>query len=177
MKKLLFFTVEEQHKLCISKSIKQKIFKIAHDQIYHDEFHRTYDRLRYSVYIRHLIKRLWVYINHCFECQLNQTKRHSIYEQLNFIVISAISFHFIAMNFIVALSLFTQSYNVFLIITNKYTKKILLLFKKKTHESLSSEIIISSYVSLITTEKYQKQLSAIEISNSYSNSENQFFKN
>ena len=132
MKRLLFFIVEKQYKLCISKSIKQKVFKIAHDQTHHNEFHRIYDRLQYLIYIRHLIKRLRIYINHCSECQLNWTKQHSIYEQLNFIVISTISFYFIAMNFIVALSLFTQSYNILLIITNKYTKKILLLFEKDT---------------------------------------------
>ena len=58
MKKLLFFIVKKQHKLCISKSMKQKIFKIVHNQIHHDEFHHIYDRLQYSIYIRHLIKRL-----------------------------------------------------------------------------------------------------------------------
>ena len=96
---LLYYIVdEERQRLCISEFIKQKMFQIAYDQSYHDEFHKIYDRLRYTIYIKHLNKRLRIYIAHCSQCQLNQTKRYFIYDELNSIVISSILFYIIALN-------------------------------------------------------------------------------
>ena len=70
--KVLHFLIDdERKKLCASTFMKQKMFQITHDQIYHNDFHRTYDRIISSIYIRQLIKKLRTYIAHCFECQLN----------------------------------------------------------------------------------------------------------
>ena len=130
---LYYIAFEDRERLCILKSIEDEVFKQTHDLYYHDNFHRTYDRLCSFVYIRNMIKRLRVYISHCLECQLNQTKRHLIYEELTSIVTSVISFHFIAMNFIVGLpSVTALDLNVLLITTCKFIKKILLLARKNT---------------------------------------------
>ena len=43
MKELLFYFKNESHKLCISESMKNEIFKITHNQIHYEEFHRTYN--------------------------------------------------------------------------------------------------------------------------------------
>jgi hypothetical protein len=45
-----------------------------------------------------------LYIKHCSACELNQTKRHLIYEELVLIFIEKISFKIIVMDFILALS-------------------------------------------------------------------------
>ena len=66
---LLYYIVdEERQRLCILEFMKQKMFQIVHDQSHHNEFYKTYDRLRYTMYIRHLNKRLRIYIAHCSQC-------------------------------------------------------------------------------------------------------------
>ena len=106
--------------------MKTEMFRQAHDFTHHDDFMRTYDRLRNSIYVHSMIKHLKVYIAHCLECQINQIKRHLAYDELTFIVSSTISFHTIVMNFIVKLS-FSRDMNVLLTITCKFSKKILLI--------------------------------------------------
>lgn len=78
-----------------------------------------------------MIKRLRIYIAHCSQCQVNQTKRHRFYDELQSIVSLAISFHIVFMNFVIALSS-SRNYNVLLIVTCKFTKKILLLLEIDT---------------------------------------------
>ena len=128
---LIYFAIENEREwFCISTALKQKIFQLIHDQIHHDDFHRTYDRITFFVYIHQLSKRFRAYINHCSKCQLNQIKRHLIYDELSFIIISIIFFHIIVMNWIVALSNTSNDYNMLLIIIFKFTKRILLIVDK-----------------------------------------------
>ena len=47
---------DEKRRLCISKIMQNEVFKLIHDQIHHEEFQRTYDRLCHSIYIRRMIK-------------------------------------------------------------------------------------------------------------------------
>ena len=74
-----------------------------------------------------MIKHFKQYIKHCSKCQLNQTKRHRSYDELNFIVNSFISFYIIMMNFVMRLFL-NKECNALLIITCKFIKKILFIF-------------------------------------------------
>ena len=129
---LLYFTFGLNfERLCISEILEIKIFRQTHDFIHHDDFMRIYDRLRHFIYVRFMIKRLKIYIAHCSNCQINQIKRHFIYDELILIMSSTIFFHTIAMNFIVKLS-FSRDMNVLLIITCKFSKKILLIFDHDT---------------------------------------------
>ena len=115
---------ENKKRLCISTIIKQKIFRLTYDLNNYDDFHRTYDRIINSIYIRQLIKRLHDYINHCSKCQLNQTKRHFFYEFLQSILISLILFHIINIDFILILSnINSKKLNNVMIIMCKFTKK------------------------------------------------------
>ena len=126
--KLLYFIVEnEQKRFCISKIIKEKIFKQIHDVTYYNEFMRIYDRFCHFIYCRRLIKHLKIYIIYCSNCQRNQTKRYSIYEELNSIVTFAILFHTIIINFIMTLS-FNRDKNILFIIICKFIKRIFFLF-------------------------------------------------
>ena len=111
--------------------MKTKIFRQTHDFTHHDDFMKIYDRLRHFIYVRFMIKRLKIYIIHCSKCQMNQTKRHSIYDELNSIVSSTISFYTIVMNFIITLS-FNRKFDVLLIIICKFSKKILLIVDHNT---------------------------------------------
>ena len=129
---LLYFTFDlDFERLCIFKILKIKIFRQTHDFIHHDDFMRIYDRLRHFIYVRFMIKRLKIYIIHCSNCQVNQIKRHFIYDELILIMSSAIFFHIIVINFIVKLS-FSRDMNVLFIITCKFSKKILLIFDHDT---------------------------------------------
>ena len=106
--------------------MKTEIFQQTHDFTHHDDFMRTYDRLRNFIYVHSMIKHFKIYIVHCSKCQINQIKRHSAYDEFTFIVSSTILFHTIAMNFIVRLS-FSRDMNVLFTITCKFFKKILLI--------------------------------------------------
>ena len=124
---LLYYTSDfDSKRLCILAVMKTEIFRQAHDFTHHDDFMRTYDKLRNSIYVHSMIKHFKTYIVHCSKCQINQTKRHFVYDEFTSIVSSAIFFHTIIMNFIVKLSL-SRDMNVLLTITCKFFKKILLI--------------------------------------------------
>ena len=125
---LLYYTFDlvNSKRLCIFAIMKTEIFRQVHNLTHHDDFMRTYDKLRNSIYVHSMIKHFKIYIIHCSNCQINQIKRHSIYDELTFIMSSTIFFHIITMNFIVKLS-FNRDMNVLLTITCKFSKKILLI--------------------------------------------------
>ena len=111
--------------------MKQKIFRLIHDFNNHDDFHRTYDRIINSIYIRQLIKRLHNYINYCSKCQLNQTKCYFFYKFLQSIFISSIFFYIINIDFILILSITnSKKLNNVIIVTCKFIKKIIILLDK-----------------------------------------------
>ena len=129
---LLYYIFDfDSKRLCIFAIMKTEVFRQIHDFTHHDDFMRTYDRLRNSIYVHSMIKHFKIYIVHCSECQINQIKRHSTYDEFTSIVSFAIFFHTIVMNFIVRLSL-SRDMNVLLTITCKFSKKILLISNHDT---------------------------------------------
>ena len=58
----------DRKRLCILKSLKQKIFELTHNKHNYEKFHRIYKRIVESYYFKHLIKRLKRYILHCPKC-------------------------------------------------------------------------------------------------------------
>lgn len=132
---LLYYIFEEdkRERLCILTSMHKKIFELAYNKHNHAEFHRIYDKVNAFLYICKLSRRLRLYLLHCSQCQLNQTKRHSLYESLRSIQSRVISFHIIAINFVMTLLItIDKNYDCLLTITNKFSKRILLLSRKKT---------------------------------------------
>ena len=119
---------KKRQRLCISKSLDKKIFMLTYDNNQHFEINRCYVRISESLYIFHLSRKLRQYINHCFNCQLNQIKRHRSYKELLSISIVSTFFHTIFMNFIMSIS---NDMNTFLIIICKFSKKII-IFSNKT---------------------------------------------
>ncbi len=55
-------------RLYIPEAMESEVFRMAYDLANHGGYHRTYDRLIKSVYIRHLVKHLRAYITHCPDC-------------------------------------------------------------------------------------------------------------
>ena len=100
----LIYHVDERRRLCISAACEQKIFRMTHDENQHSSRHRCYQRIIDTFYVFRLNRKLRLYIEHCSSCQLNQIKRHRLYEKLISIFSSSKSFHIIIMNFVVELS-------------------------------------------------------------------------
>ena len=130
---LIYYIIENgRERLCVFNFMKQKIFIMIYDFIHHDDFHRTYDKIAPSIYIRHLFKYFRIYIAHCPNCQLNQIKKYFIYDELIPMITLIISFHIITMNFIIILSKIKKEYNMLLTIICKFIKRILLISNKNT---------------------------------------------
>ena len=127
---LIYFTSEMDGKdrLCIPKEMNKEVFELAHDMQNHTGFHRSYERLASSVYVRKLSRRLLKYIQHCPSCQVNQTKRHAPYGSLHPITSPVIPFHTVAMDFVAALPPTKKDgFDTLLTVTCKFSKRILLI--------------------------------------------------
>ena len=57
-----------QKRLYIFKSLKQKIFELTYNKHNYKKFHRIYKRIIESYYFKHLIKRFKRYILHYSKC-------------------------------------------------------------------------------------------------------------
>ena len=131
----LIYIIDDQDsrlRLCISKTLKKKIFHIAHDKVSHTEFYWLYENIVSTLYFWKLFRWLRHYIKCCYECQLNQTKRHSTYDSLTLIVTLSLSDHTIVMNFILTLSETLISFNIVMSVTCKFFKRITLIAEKDT---------------------------------------------
>ena len=75
------YHLNERRRFCISTFCEQKIFRMTHDENQHFERYRCYQRISNFVYVSRLFKKFRLYIEHCLDCQLNQIKRHRLYEK------------------------------------------------------------------------------------------------
>ena len=123
---LIYYIERNRSRLCILKILKEEIFRLAHDDNQHVEAHRCFHRISKTMFISRLLRKIRSYVDHCLSCQVNQTKRHRSYEELMSIFTTSHSFHIIAMNFIVGL---LDKYDSLLIITNKFSRRLLLILE------------------------------------------------
>ena len=127
---LIYYTNldDRRERLCVPNELKKQIFKLAHNRQHHNGFHRSYNRITGSIYLRHLSKHLRSYIEHCPNCQLNQTKRHKPYgSMLPIDRGTGVPFHTVTMDFIPALPVTLEGCDNLLTITCKFSKRVLLL--------------------------------------------------
>ena len=127
LKNNLIYHVKDNKRLCISASCERAVFELTHDENNHAEYHRIYRQLIITIFMFKLSKKIRQYVKHCLSCQLNQTKRHAIYDELISITTSSIFFRTIIMNFIINLS---KNLDSILIIICKTSKRINLIFEK-----------------------------------------------
>ena len=83
-----------------------------------------------NYFFRKLIRRFHRYIHHYYKCNINQIKRYEKYDSLIFIIESLISHHTIAVDFILTLSKTTKEMNIIMLITYKFSKRIIFIFDK-----------------------------------------------
>ena len=127
----IYYVKSDQSRLCISKNCIHDVFKLAHDDNFHVDHHRAYDRLK-TIYIRRLFRRFINYIRHCSSCQLNQIKRHKLYEELTSISIFNMSYHTISIDFVLVLFKQNHEFNCFMFVIDKFIRKTLLIYEKIT---------------------------------------------
>ncbi|SLM41474.1 reverse partial [Lasallia pustulata] len=127
----------EREQLVIPQSLEKEVFELSHDLLHHQGFHRAFDLLTTSIYFdRNAAKRFCAYIEHCPTCQLNQTKRHKPYGELQPIQSAPVLFDTIAMDFVVALpeeKYHGDTVDALLNVIDKYTKQLLLIPGKTTY--------------------------------------------
>ena len=132
---LIYYTnFANRKRLCLLKEFEKKIFEQTHDNNSHVDFNKTYETIIVNFYFRKLSNRLHRYIAHCHQCNLCQTKRHTSYDNLNFIVSSSILFHIVCFDFILVLSK-RQEMNVALTTTCKFSKKFMIMTDKNTYST------------------------------------------
>ena len=121
----------------VPKTLEKEVFELSHDSSNHQGFHRAFDRLTTSMYFdRNAAKWFREYIEHCPACQLNQTKRHRPYGELNPIHSTPVPFDTIAIDFVVGLPESTyrgKIVNALLNVMDKYSKRILIIPGKDTY--------------------------------------------
>ena len=59
---------KENRKLCISASVEKDIFNLTHDRNQHSSATRCFHRIKESIFIFRLSRKLRTYIDHCFQC-------------------------------------------------------------------------------------------------------------
>ena len=121
-------------RLCIPKGIQHEIFALAHDQQNHCGYHRAYERIRATYYIRRLARRLRLYLTHCRLCNLNQTKRHPPYGELRPIQTPPLPFHTVTIDFIAGLPS-VNGFDMALTVTCKASKRCTIVPGKSTHSA------------------------------------------
>ena len=132
---LLYFDNDKRGlRLCISSSMKEEVFKLAHDEMSHPDYARTHERLISNLYIFEIASKLHEFIRHCPHCQLNQTSRYKLYESLQPILTPFKSFHIIIINFILALppTRLPKEFDCAISITDKFSKAVTFLSGKTT---------------------------------------------
>jgi hypothetical protein len=127
LKNNLLYHFKNKKRLCISSNCEFNVFELAHDKNNHAKHNRVYSKLIDHVYILKLSRKIRQYIKHCSACELNQIKRHVIYDELILISFAKISFRILTMNFIMTLF---EDMNAALIITCKTFKKMTIISEK-----------------------------------------------
>ena len=128
-KRLIYHSKKKMKRLCIPLFCEKQIFELTHDLNNHAGYHKVYHRLMKFVYIPKMSRKIRQYIKYCFFCELNQIKKHAIYEELMFIAAFTILFKTLIMNFIVALS---EEMDSVLTVTCKIFKRVAIIAGKFT---------------------------------------------
>lgn len=124
----------EEKRLCISPECVADILAFAHGRGQgHSGFEATFEIVSRSWYIRGLIKTLRAYVRNCSQCLQIQIRRHRSWDSLQSIHSSSVSFHTIAMDFVLGLLKIKDGVDCVLSVTNKFIKRIMLISGKFTY--------------------------------------------
>jgi hypothetical protein len=95
-------------------------------------FYRVYDRIRVSLYLYKLIKRLRTYIEYCFKYRIHQIFRYKFYKALKLIISSFISFYIICGDFVLELFVTVNGMDITFTFINKFIKCIKIILERAT---------------------------------------------
>jgi len=123
--------IYQARRLYISASIISNVFAAAHDNNYL-EYARYFDKIFVLYFVRELFKYLRVYLKHCSQYQIYQTRRYKLYKFLQSILILSISFHTFTIDFILTLLKLSKRYEIAISILYKFIKRVIFLAKKST---------------------------------------------
>lgn len=129
---IYYKSIKKGYCLCIFSNLYQDVFIIAHNSLSHLSYARTHKWLMNNLYLSNLLKHLHDYIHHCQQCQLMQTSQHLSYELMQLILTSLQSFHVIIIDFILTLLLSSEEFNSVMLITDKFSKAVILISEQKT---------------------------------------------
>ena len=128
VRELIYFKdIELGLRLCIPESLIPEVFQLAHDELGHQGYDCTHQKLSEGLYIFNMAKHLRSYIRHCPQCQLYCTPRHLIHGSLQPILAPPRPFHTISIDFILALPLTAKGSNCVMSVTYKFLKAITLI--------------------------------------------------
>ena len=119
------------HRLCIPTSVASEIIAIAYGKG-HPGFAWCYEIVSCFWYIRDLTKLLRAFIRHCPQCLQLQTRRHLLYGSLQPIYSPPVIFHTLTLDFVLALPLSTDGFNLLMSVTCKFSKRVTLVEDKNT---------------------------------------------
>jgi hypothetical protein len=116
--------------LYISKNLEKEIFRMIYNERDYINFYRVYDRIRASLYLYKLAKRLRTYIEHYFKYRIHQIFRHKFYKILKLIISPSISFYIICGDFVLKLSVTINGINTVFTFINKFIKRVKIISKR-----------------------------------------------
>jgi hypothetical protein len=103
---------------------------MAHDENNHINFYRAYDRIRISLYLYKLIKRLRMYIEYYSKYRIYQIFRYKFYEILKSIIPPFIFFFFIYGDLVLKFPVTINGINTAFIFINKFIKRIKIISER-----------------------------------------------
>ena len=134
-KKIGLIILEIKERLYISRSLRHWMVRRYYDNPTqrHPRISKTVELLSQNYYFPGMRKEVERYVSKCQNCQLNKHTMHVLYRYIQYIKIADYLWQNIIMDFIVKLSksedVSTEmKYNSILVIINKFTKYIYLIF-------------------------------------------------
>ena len=118
-------------RVCISVVLKRDVMKFVHDNHAHEDIHRILNRIKTSTYFSKMRKKMLIYVESCFVCQLFKFSRKFLYEQLNLIEITIQILTKLNMNFIIELFMILTKHNFLLTIIDRFSKYVRLIVDRE----------------------------------------------
>lgn len=103
---------------------------MVHDNKTYIDFHRAYDHVRISFFIKGLAERLRAYLKYYYVCNTHQTVRYKPYGNLKPISSPFTPYHTVSENFIVGLPVIVDNFNITLTLTCKFNKRVKIISDK-----------------------------------------------
>lgn len=134
--------------LCISILAGSEIIVIVHSKSY-PGFAYHYKIASYCWYIHSLTKFLQVFIRHQPKYLIFQTRQHLFYDSLQPIHLPLVSFHIVLFDFLLALPLSADGFNLLMSVTCKFLKRITLIKGKNIQLAKNWAHVLLQYFNMI----------------------------